>query len=62
MDGREIRELLKERGVIGDQIVAFANSEDENAEMKALTDRLAPKGAKISRWHLSSMAPRLKAK
>ena len=36
----KIRELLKERGVSPDQIVVFANSEDENAEMKVLTDEL----------------------
>ena len=40
----KIRELLKERGVSPDQIVVFANSEDEDAEMKVLTDELVPKG------------------
>jgi hypothetical protein len=42
-----IKELLKDRGVSPDQIVAFANSEDENAEMKALTDELVPNGKEL---------------
>ena len=42
-----IKELLKERGVSTDQIVAFATREDEHAEMKALTDELAPKGKEL---------------
>lgn len=42
-----IKELLKDRGVSPDQIVAFANSENENAEMKALTDELIPNGKEL---------------
>ena len=40
----QIREMLKAREVAADQIVAISNSDDEAAEMKALTDELAPKG------------------
>jgi hypothetical protein len=39
-----IREIAKAEGVTGEQIVAIANSEEEFAEMKALTDALAPTG------------------
>jgi hypothetical protein len=39
-----IREILKEKGVAGDHIVALGNTEQEHAEMKALTDVLAPAG------------------
>jgi hypothetical protein len=42
-----IKELLKDRGVSPDQIVAFANSEDENVEMRALTDHLVPNGKEL---------------
>jgi hypothetical protein len=42
-----ITELLKEREVSPDRIVAFANTEDENAEMKVLTDGLVPKGKEV---------------
>jgi len=40
----KIREILKEKGVAGDQIVAVGNTDEEHAEMKALTDVLAPAG------------------
>jgi hypothetical protein len=39
-----IREILKQHEVTGEQIVVIGKSEEEYAEMKALTDVLAPKG------------------
>lgn len=39
-----IREILKEKGVAGDHIVAVGNNDEEQAEMTALTDALAPAG------------------
>jgi hypothetical protein len=39
-----IRKIAKSQGVTGEQIVAIANSDEEFAEMKALTDALAPDG------------------
>jgi hypothetical protein len=39
-----IREILKQKGVTGEEIVVFGNSDGEHAEMKALTDVLAPAG------------------
>jgi len=39
-----IKAVLEKSGVKGDHIVAVGNSEDEDAEMKALTDALAPAG------------------
>lgn len=39
-----VRKIAKAQGVTGEQIVAIANSEEEFAEMKALTDALAPDG------------------
>lgn len=42
-----IREILKQSGVTGEQIVAVGNSDEEHAEMKALTDVLAPAGKEL---------------
>ncbi len=39
-----IREILKQSGIAGDQIVVVGNGDEEHAEMKALTDALAPAG------------------
>jgi hypothetical protein len=39
-----IKAVLERSGVKGDHIVAVGNTEDEHAEMKALTDLLAPAG------------------
>jgi len=39
-----IRDILKKSGVTGEQIVVVGNSDEEHAEMKALTDVLAPVG------------------
>jgi predicted RNA-binding protein with PUA domain len=58
----KIREPLKERGVSPDQIVVFANNEDEDAEMKVLTDELVPKGKDLEVTRLSSMVPRSRVK
>lgn len=44
VNASKIRTVLKERGVAADQIVAISSSADEAAEMKLLTDELAPKG------------------
>jgi hypothetical protein len=40
----KIKEILKERCVAADSILAFANKAEEDAEMRALTDALAPGG------------------
>lgn len=40
----KIRTILKAQGVTGEQIIAVANTDEEFAEMKALTDVLAPDG------------------
>jgi hypothetical protein len=42
-----IRKIAKAQGVTGEQIIAIANSEEEFAEMKALTDALAPTGKEL---------------
>jgi hypothetical protein len=42
--GERIRELLRERGIEINQIVAISNSDEEAQEMKVLTDQLAPGG------------------
>ncbi len=39
-----IREILKQSGVTGEQIIAVGNNDEEHAEMKVLTDVLAPAG------------------
>jgi hypothetical protein len=39
-----IQEILRVRGVTADHIVAVGNTDEEHAEMKALTDVLSPKG------------------
>lgn len=39
-----VRKIAKSQGVTGEQIVAIANSEEEFAQMKTLTDALAPEG------------------
>jgi hypothetical protein len=39
-----IKAVLEKSGVKGDHIVAVGNTKDEDAEMKALTDALAPAG------------------
>ena len=40
----KIKEILKEKGVAADGILAFGNKAEEDAEMRALTDALAPGG------------------
>ncbi len=40
----KIREILKERGVAADGILVYANTAEEDAEMRALTDALSPGG------------------
>ena len=43
----KIRAIAKAQEVTGEQIVAIANSDEEFAEMKALTDALAPLGKEL---------------
>jgi hypothetical protein len=43
----KIRELLKANGVTGEEIVAIGNNDEEYAEMKTLTDALAPGGKEL---------------
>ena len=40
----KIKEILKERGVAADGILVYANTAEEDAEMRALTDALSPGG------------------
>jgi len=43
----QIRKILKERGVTVEQIIAIPNTDEEYAEMKELTDALAPAGKEM---------------
>jgi hypothetical protein len=43
----KIRELLKAEGVTGEEIVVVGNTDQEHAELKMLTDELAPNGKEL---------------